>query len=144
MSHGVHTQQHGPAREPGGALRARLATAHFPLSRGAQDDIKRQVREYAAELKDLGLPPERVVVAVKQAASDAGIRGCSSVLASRRSGDPKTNLLIDIVSWCIAGYYDPPKRRRRTASAERMREPHVAAAPNTSDRREDRRSEATA
>src|SRR5262249_12719733 len=112
MNGGFQTPHHGPtpARELGGALRARLAAARFPLSRGARDEIKRQVREFAAELKDLGLPPERVVVAVKQAASDAGIRPCPSVLASRRCGDARTNLLVDVVSWCIAGYYDPPKR----------------------------------
>lgn len=121
MSRGIERRHYGPTRAIGGALRARLAGARFPLSRGAQDEIRRQVRAYAAELKDLGLPPERVVIAVKQAASDAGIRACSSMLASRRSDDAKTNLLVDIVTWCIAGYYDRPSRRRRIGSLARVK-----------------------
>lgn len=82
----------------------------FPLSQCEEDELRRQVREYASELKQLGLPPERVLVAMKCAANDAGIRQCSSVVPSRRSLDARTNLLTEIVGWCIAGYYDVPDR----------------------------------
>ncbi len=98
----MRARARSPSPQLGGALRARLATT-FPLSRDEADEIRRSVREYAGELKDLGLPPERD-------ANDAGIRACASILSSRRCIEARTSLFVEIVGWCIAGYYGTPDR----------------------------------
>jgi hypothetical protein len=54
------------AAEIGGALQARLSEIRFPLDPPIEREIQRHVCAYADELKALGLPPERVVVAVKR------------------------------------------------------------------------------
>jgi hypothetical protein len=67
------------------------------------------VFEYADELKGLGLPPERVIVAVKRVANEAGLHS-SRVIPSPRHLEGKDKLLVDMVGWCIERYYGKPPR----------------------------------
>ena len=107
----THTRAFRRAHKLDGALRARLSNATFPLTLGAEDEIRRYVSEYAGELRALGLPPERVLVAVKRAAYDVGIYGPPLAIPRWRATDGKNKLFDQIVSWCIAGYYDGPNSR---------------------------------
>ena len=107
----THTRAQHRAHKLDGALRARLSCATFPLPRSAEDELRQFVSEYACELKQLGLPPERVLVAVKRAAYAVGIYAPPFSIPNRRATDGKRKLLDDIVTWCIAGYYDGPNSR---------------------------------
>lgn len=99
------------AAELGGALQAHLREVRFPLTAPVELEIQRQVCEYADELKSLGLPPERVIIAVKYAANEAGIRATSAHLTNpRKHLDGKDKLLVDMVGWCIERYYGEPPR----------------------------------
>jgi hypothetical protein len=97
------------AAEIAGALQARLGEIHFPLNASVEREIQRQVFEYADELKGLGLPPERVIVAVKRVANEAGLHS-SRVIPSPRHLEGKDKLLVDMVGWCIERYYGKPPR----------------------------------
>ena len=98
------------AAELGGALQARLADIRFPLTPAVEREIQRHVCDYADELKARGLPPERVIIAVKYTAKEAGVYATSAHLAAARDLDGKDKLLVDMVGWCIERYYGPPPR----------------------------------
>ena len=93
------------AAEIAGALAARLAEVSFPLPAPLEREIQRQVCEYADELKGLGLPPERVIVAVKRVANEAGVSSTSRIVPSPTLLEGKDKLLVDMVGWCIERYY---------------------------------------
>ena len=99
-------------------LGARLAGVRFPLTAPAEREIQRHVYEYADELKGLGLAPERVVIAVKYAANQAGIHATVVHLTNpRRLLDGKDKLLVDMVGWCIERYFgDAPNRNGEDGS----------------------------
>ena len=97
------------AAEIAGALQACLGDIHFPLNAFVEREIRRQVYEYADELKDLGLPPERVIVAVKRVANEAGLHS-SRIVPSPKQLEGKDKLLVDMVGWCIERYYGKPPR----------------------------------
>jgi sulfur carrier protein ThiS len=97
------------AAEIAGALQARLADVQFPLTEPIEREIQQQVCQYADKLKALGLPPERVIVAVKRVANEAGVRSTARVVPSTIILDGKDKLLVDIVGWCIERYYDRPQ-----------------------------------
>jgi hypothetical protein len=102
----THTRAQHRAHKLDGALRARLSNATFPLTRSAEDEIRRFVSQYAGELRQLGLPPERVLVALKRAAYEAGIDASPLSVPGGLSIGEKSRLMDKIVRWCIAGYYD--------------------------------------
>jgi len=95
------------AAEIAGALQARLVEIHFPLNASVEREIQRHVFEYADELKGLGLPPERVIVAVKRVANEAGLHS-SRIIPSPKHLEGKDKLLVDMVGWCIERYYGKP------------------------------------
>lgn len=95
------------AAELGGALQALLFDIRFPLTATREREIQEHVWDYADELKRLGQPPERVIVAVKYTANQAGING-TRLLTSSRALDERNKLLVDMVRWCIERYYGQP------------------------------------
>ncbi len=97
------------AAEIAGVLQARLGEIHFPLNASVEREIQRQVFEYADELKGLGLPPERVIVAVKRVANEAGLHS-SRIVPSPKQLEGKDKLLVDMVGWCIERYYGKSAR----------------------------------
>jgi hypothetical protein len=88
------------------SLTARVAAAQFPLSGAAEREIQKRVWDYADTLKEAGFPPERVIVAVKRVAGDAGVHPTSRVTAMPTELDGRDKLLADMVNWCIERYYD--------------------------------------
>ena len=88
------------------SLTARVAAVDFPLSDSVEREIQRRVWAYADSLKALGLPPERVVVAVKRVASIGGVNPTSRVTSMPADLDGRDKLLADMVNWCIERYYD--------------------------------------
>lgn len=98
------------AAELAGSLQARLTEIRFPLTTPIEREIQREVCAYADELKDLGLPPERVIVAVKRVANEAGLHTTRRVVPSSIQLDGKDKLLVDMVGWCIERYYGRPPR----------------------------------
>jgi hypothetical protein len=66
------------------------------------------VSRYVDERKELGWTPQRVIVAVKQIAHDAGLSPSARVAGAPPDGNmtPTDRLLVDIVGWCIDRYYD--------------------------------------
>ena len=95
------------AAEIGGVLHARLSGIRFPLTPPLEREIRREVCEYADELKSLGLPPEHIVAAVKRAAKRAGISATLQSLATPMHLSGADKLLGDMVGWCIQRYYGP-------------------------------------
>ncbi len=57
------------------------------------------------ELKGAGWPPERVIVAVKQVANDAGLHSSRSVLSASAPLTERDVALVHMVRWCIERYY---------------------------------------
>jgi hypothetical protein len=92
--------------ERDGATRILMSVLHgcqTKSTRIARDQLRAAVIEYVAEMKSRGWPPERVLVNVKELAHEAGLR--QGYLAIDDDGDPSSQLLTDIVAWCIEQYY---------------------------------------
>lgn len=101
------------AAEIGGALQARLANISFPLDATVEREIQRLVFEYTAELRRVGQPPERVLMAVKYTANQAGIYATARLASSQVQLEGRDKLLVDMVKWCIERYYGQPPRAER-------------------------------
>ena len=86
-------------------LHLRLSGITFPLTTRVESDIRERLGAYVDQLKELNLPPERIIVAVKRLANDAGIRSTSRRVATRASLDGADKLLVDMVGWCIERVY---------------------------------------
>ena len=110
------------AEEIGGELHARLTDIRFPLDPSIEREIQRIVYSYADELKVLGLPPERVIVALKRVANEAGVYSTSRIVPSASQLEGKDKLLVDIVGWCIERYYSRPRRSDARPPIDRTQE----------------------
>jgi hypothetical protein len=77
-------------------LRAALAEASV-------DGVRRAVALLAHALRADGLPPERMVIAVKQLLADAAMRPLFA-------GERETDSHAQCVRWAIEAYYDPTTR----------------------------------
>jgi len=90
-----------------------LVTLRDDLSRGLPSDSRALYGEVCAvvdHLKAAGWPPERVIVAVKRIADDAGLRPSRAVLAAQGALSPSDALIVRMVEWCIQRYYEPLPR----------------------------------
>jgi len=90
-----------------------VVTLRDDLSRGAAPDSRALYDEVCAvvdHLKAAGWSPERVIVAVKRIADDAGLRPSRAVLAAQGALSPSDALLVRMVEWCIQRYYQPLAR----------------------------------
>lgn len=91
-------------------LRASLYSLVAAHRRGLHSGMKEsalraQVVAVVDELRALGWPPERIVIAVKQIAADAGLRPSPHFPNEAGTPTDQDNLLFRIVSWCITRYY---------------------------------------
>jgi hypothetical protein len=79
------------------------------LGRGPRTDsdgrLHSEVCAVVDELKAAGWPPERVIVAVKRIADEAGIRPTKAVLVRTAELANDDAMLVQMVSWCIERYY---------------------------------------
>jgi len=90
------------------AIRDRLAHMASPLDRRELAGVRELVSQYVAVLHDRGLPPERVITAVKQLAREAGLRASASQALGETSWTDEDRLLAELVRWCIAQYFQAP------------------------------------
>ena len=72
--------------------------------------LKDRVCAVVDELKAEGLPPERVIVAVKQMAQEAGLSPSRGVLTVAPLAG-RDALVVGMISWCIERYYGPSPGR---------------------------------
>jgi len=92
-------------------LRASLYSLVDAHRRGAHTGMKEsalraQVVAVVDELRALGWPPERIVIAVKEIAVEAGLRPSPHFPNVSTSPTDQDDLLSRIVSWCITRYYN--------------------------------------
>ena len=77
-----------------------------PISAEKRARIKDRVGAVVRDLKRAEWPPERVIVALKHTAYEAGLRATRSVVLSQNAlVDQHDALIVDIVRWCIEEYY---------------------------------------
>jgi hypothetical protein len=103
-------------RESTVQLRKRLSEAKLPMSEADRAALRRHVFDYVEELKGLGWPPERVIVAVKGIAREAGIRQSSSILRNDLAISDADRLLLDVVGWCIEKYFSHDSSEAKTGT----------------------------
>jgi hypothetical protein len=86
-------------------LRDALATLDVPVSMDSRADIEARVCEYVDSLRALDWPPERIIVAVKRAANEAGFHASRGVWDPSLKTWSREELLTALVGWCIAHYF---------------------------------------
>jgi len=88
---------------------------HIAASPRLDDALYDAVCAVVDHLKSVGWSPERVIVAVKQIADDAGLRPTRAVLSASQMPTEGDILLIRMVEWCIERYYgsEPGPAQRR-------------------------------
>jgi len=96
------------------ALRDSLARASTALTASAytvaDKELRDEVCDVLEEVKRLGWPPERAIIAIKQIAEEAGLTQSSRVLLKNSDLDERDALLARIVRWTIECYYDAPTK----------------------------------
>ncbi len=103
-------QLSGRAGQLAANLLNRLERLTFPVTADSEAELRRRVCRYAGELQASGEPPERVIVAVKHVAEEAGFEASRPSAQSAESRNEREKLVADLVSWCIDGYYRPALR----------------------------------
>lgn len=80
-----------------------LATSAYPAMDKALHD---QVCDVVDEVKALGWPPERAIIAIKEIAEEAGLTHSQRVLMKNHELDARDALIAKIMRWTIECYYD--------------------------------------
>jgi hypothetical protein len=70
-----------------------------------QDALREHLCAAVDELKAAGWMPERVIIAVKQIAEDAGLRPSRALLHNGVALSERDMTIMAIVRWCIERYY---------------------------------------
>jgi hypothetical protein len=88
-------------------LREHLGGLRLPLDGPDRQALRAEVRAFVCDAKQSGDPPERVIVAIKRLAHDAGLRPSARVglTLPTETTNAKDLLLLDLVDWCIERYY---------------------------------------
>lgn len=89
-------------------LREQLTVLDFPPSAASARGLNRLVADFVHERRALGWPPERVIVALKQVAQEAGLQSADRVSTLDAEITARDELLGEMVRWCIDAYYSPP------------------------------------
>ena len=82
-----------------------LTGLQFPLSDETTSAIRRHVFDFADDMKAEGWHPERIIVAVKRLANDAGVYVSPRVIWSAEIVRGPDSLMVDMVGWCIQRCY---------------------------------------
>jgi len=90
---------------PATALQERLASICVPPDPATERDIERLVLDYVDERKAAGWPVERIIIAMKQIAREAGIRPSPFMTKPHGPITTTDELLVEMVGWCIRRYY---------------------------------------
>jgi len=94
-------------------LRQSLAEASTIMATSTFSSTERRLRDEVCavvdELKALGWPPERAIIAIKEIAHEVGLTPSQRVLVRDTDLAPRDALLAKIVRWTIECYYDTPR-----------------------------------
>lgn len=85
-------------------LRRALTGLQFPLSDQTVSGIQSLIFEFTDDMQGEGWQVERIIVAVKRLANDAGLYVSPRVIWSREIVRGPDSLMVDMVGWCIARY----------------------------------------
>lgn len=92
------------------ALRDILARAATTLNTSVYSASDKALRDAVCDvvddLKALGWPPERTLIAIKEIAHEAGLTQSQGVLVRDRDLNPRDALLAKLIRWAIECYYD--------------------------------------
>ena len=83
-----------------------VATHPLMAKSAYQEELRQRVRAVVDELKAADWPPERVIVAVKQVANDAGLSPTRHILSATAVLTESDAAIVHMVRWCIERYYD--------------------------------------
>ena len=87
------------------ALRDALASLPPTVNAQAKERLKAKVEKFVDTAKAKAWPIERVIVALKQVAAEAGVRSSTDVLRSGSHLEVRDAVLLDVVRWCVERYY---------------------------------------
>ncbi|MFN2567396.1 MAG: hypothetical protein ABR499_20560 [Gemmatimonadaceae bacterium] len=81
-------------------------------ARAPTAELRDAVCAYVRDLKARGYPPERVLVAVKTLAADAGLRRTAWADRDSKSvhQSPEDEIMDRVVAWCIEEFFRAPPR----------------------------------
>jgi hypothetical protein len=86
-----------------------LVHALEKVQRAPETVPKRELRDHVYAVVDAGRelhwPPERVIIAVKKCATDAGLRPSQQIMSDTGTLLPSDELLTDLIRWAIERYY---------------------------------------
>ena len=86
-------------------LRGELSRLRFPVSEAQRLGLRDSLNCVVDEQKALGAPVERIILALKQIARDAGLQPRSRIALVNARNSGMDELLADIVAWAVARYF---------------------------------------
>jgi hypothetical protein len=86
-------------------LRRALTGLQFPLSHETISAVRSQVFDFVDDMKAQGWQAERIIVAVKRLANDAGVYVSPRIVWSPEIVRGPDSLMVAMVGWCIERYY---------------------------------------
>jgi hypothetical protein len=86
-------------------LREALASYAPAISVGNPAALRAKVEAFVDAAKAEGWPIERVIVALKEVAAEAGVRSSTDVLRVNSRLMTRDTLLLDAVRWCVEHYF---------------------------------------
>lgn len=99
------------------ALRDAFASLPPALSAQAKEQLRNKVEKFVDLAKAKDWPIERVIVAIKQVAAEAGVRSSTDVLRTNSHLEVRDALLLDVVRWCVERYYGYSRTPTRRGGA---------------------------
>jgi len=87
------------------ALQERLASLRVPPDPDAEREVQSLVWNFVDDRKAAGWTPERVIVAVKQIAREAGLKPTPMVIKRDAKLATTDDFLVEMVGWCIDRYF---------------------------------------
>ena len=87
------------------ALQQRLTAVRPPVDPTTEAEVRELVWAFVDEGKAAGWPPERIIVAIKQIAREAGLMPTALVIQRNVAPTLVDKFLVDMVGWCIHRYF---------------------------------------
>jgi len=87
------------------ALRELLTFLAVPLDANTERDVQPLVWDFVDDRKAAGWPPERIILAIKQIAREAGLKTSTTVVKRDTTLTATDSFLVELVGWCIHRYF---------------------------------------
>jgi hypothetical protein len=95
-----------------GSLRAVVASHPARTDPALQTTLRTLVYDVVDDLKDVGWPPERVIVALKLIVAEAGLRASPGVLAKDANLTEIDAVMLNLFAWSLERYFGDALSRR--------------------------------